>query len=154
MSPRSVIGLRGDHWGFTASFQQNIEFLEVLLQHAAVGRSVESGRRMEDREQRQRDSTQLYLFDLSVHRSDATFRFSQQLCREVARVQTTRGETMRICSMRNRLQDKISSASGSLFLGGRHFTTLAIYTILRSRPIDPRSSSNSFPARPTKGSPC
>ena len=48
----------------------------------------------------------------------------------------------------------ISSGWGSRFSGGRHFTTLAMKTLRRSRPMEPMSSSRNLPEAPTKGRPC
>ena len=47
----------------------------------------------------------------------------------------------------------ISSGSGRRFSGGRHFTTLQMYTSLRCKPIASIICVSNFPARPTKGSP-
>src|SRR5881396_98837 len=45
-------------------------------------------------------------------------------------------------------------SSGWRFSGGRHFTTLQMYTSLRWRPMASIIWVSSFPARPTKGNPC
>src|SRR5262249_42586589 len=47
----------------------------------------------------------------------------------------------------------ISSGCGSRLPGGRHFTTFAMYTSSRVKPIPSMSWVSSWPARPTNGSP-
>ncbi len=58
------------------------------------------------------------------------------------------------CACRNnRLHASISAGSGLRLLGGRHLSTLQMYTLSRGKPTLMRSRSSSFPARPTKGRP-
>ena len=55
------------------------------------------------------------------------------------------------CASRYGRHDSISSGSGSRLPGGRHFTTLAMYTVSRSSPIPSIRLVSSRPARPTNG---
>ena len=55
---------------------------------------------------------------------------------------------------KNGSQASTSSASGFLLFGGLHFTTLQIKTSFLVRPIASIIFVRSFPALPTKGSPC
>lgn len=67
---------------------------------------------------------------------------------------TTAGRCSSIWRRRYGRQLAASSGVGGRLLGGRHLTTLAIKTS-RSvfKPIDSKSSSRTFPARPTKACP-
>ena len=69
-------------------------------------------------------------------------------------VTITFGSICSICSSSHLEQASASLGNGSLFPGGLHLTILAIYTLDRRMPIEAMSSSNSFPAGPTKGLPC
>src|SRR5204863_444639 len=53
----------------------------------------------------------------------------------------------------NRQQVLTSSSSGWRFSGGRHFTTLQMYTSFRCSPIASIICVSSLPARPTNGNP-
>src|SRR4051812_17046696 len=68
-------------------------------------------------------------------------------------VTTTRGSMNAICASRYGQHDSISSGSGSRLPGGRHFTTLAMYTSARVRPMPSIRLVRRRPARPTNGSP-
>src|SRR4051812_24996586 len=50
--------------------------------------------------------------------------------------------------------DSISSCCGSRLPGGRHLSTFATYTSSRRRSTPASNPSSSFPAWPTKGTPC
>src|SRR6476469_1678690 len=69
-------------------------------------------------------------------------------------VATTFGWISSICFQRWPSQAWISSGCGSRFPGGRHFSTFATNTSGRVSPIPASSLSSSFPAWPTKGTPC
>ena len=64
------------------------------------------------------------------------------------------GRITSTCRIRKGEQVSISSRSGARFCGGRHFTTLAMYTSSRRSPMAAIMLLSSCPARPTKGSPC
>ena len=65
----------------------------------------------------------------------------------------TTGLMRAICACRNGEHCSISSGSGLRLSGGRHFTTFAMYTCSRARPIALMICVSNCPARPTNGSP-
>ena len=69
------------------------------------------------------------------------------------RVQITLGPIRSIWRWRNGRQAAISVSSGSRFRGGRHFTTLQMYTCSLEIPMAEMIRVSSRPASPTKGRP-
>ena len=57
------------------------------------------------------------------------------------RVTISSGSTIAIWRSRKGAQAAISSGAGSRFCGGRHFTTLAMWTVSRESPAQASSSS-------------
>ena len=86
-----------------------------------------------------------------AHTSDSRGGTQQELRGEVA--EGDHGERIDQFDLATqvRLAASISSGRGSRFLGGRHFTTFAMYTSLLSMSISPRRVSSSWPERPTNG---
>ena len=70
------------------------------------------------------------------------------------RVTISSGSTIAIWRSRKGVQAAISSGWGSRFPGGRHLTTLAMWTVSRESPAAPSNWSRKRPAGPTKGTPC
>ena len=78
---------------------------------------------------------------------------SSSLVAKLPSVTMTRGRISASWRSSHGAHASISSGCGSRLPGGRHFTTLAMYTSSRVRPMPSMSWVSSCPARPTNGSP-
>ena len=78
---------------------------------------------------------------------------SSSLVAKLPSVTITRGRISSSWRSSHGAHASISSGCGSRLPGGRHFTTLAMYTSARVSPMPSISCVSSWPARPTNGSP-